>query len=112
MTYTKVLGSGDAMRKTPRDFVHIDEFWDADEHWPRYFLAQKVWVFVDEYRAELTGDEDYSRICIHADNTHQWQYIRPLSSKQQVHQILSQIKQPVSEDQLQNLGFVNTLVGH
>ncbi len=44
------------IRKQPRDFVHIDEFWEADAHWPTYYIGNKVWVFADEYHADLSGD--------------------------------------------------------
>ena len=45
-------------RKAPRDFIHVDEFWEADEYWNHYFISSSVWVYADEYRAELPGDED------------------------------------------------------
>ncbi|MFT5693331.1 MAG: hypothetical protein ACI92E_002668 [Oceanicoccus sp.] len=93
-------------RKQPRDFVHIDEFWDADRHWVNYFFQQKIWVYVDEYRAELTGDEDYSRIVIHAGEDQGWLFSRPLSKRNVVHDILCNIFTPVSEQQLETLGFV------
>jgi hypothetical protein len=50
--------------KSPRDFVHIDELWEADLEWPDYFLADMLWIFADEYRPGLIGDEDYCRIII------------------------------------------------
>jgi len=95
-----------ATRKEPRDFVHLDELWDADRHWPQYFYQHKVWVFADEYRAELTGDEDYSRIVIHGGDDHGWLFSRPLLCKFLVAATLSKIVLPVSERQLQQLGFV------
>jgi hypothetical protein len=93
-------------RKAPRDFVEIDEFWPADEHWPQTFFEQSIWVYVDEYRAELTGDEDYSRIIIHSSADKGWLYSRGLSDKQGVLEVLNKITTPVSQAQLKNLGFV------
>ena len=95
------------MRKTPRDFVHVDEFWEADESWLRYFFQQKVWVYVNEYRAELTGDEDYSRILIHSGQDEGWLFSRSLKDRNSVHETLQQIEVPVSEKQLEALGFVS-----
>lgn len=92
-------------RKNPRDFVYIDEFWTADGRWPHYFTANKVWVFVDEYRAELTGDEDYSRIIIRSGDDKGWLYHRRISEKPQVIKTLDRITLPVSEKQLETLGF-------
>lgn len=92
-------------RKEPRDFVHIDEFWPADAGWESYFVDHKVWVFVDDYRAEIIGDEDYSRIIIHAGNNTGWIFHRRLKDKANVHDTLSVINIPVSEKQLGNLGF-------
>jgi hypothetical protein len=94
------------IRKAPRDFVEIDELWPADEHWPQTFFEQTVWVYVDEYRADLTGDEDYSRIIIHSSAEEGWLYSRPLSDKQGVREVLKKISVPVSQQQLKSLGFV------
>ncbi|MEH6558886.1 MAG: hypothetical protein V7459_11365 [Oceanicoccus sp.] len=93
-------------RKKPRDFVYIDELWEADEDWPCYFLENKIWVFVDEYHPGLIGDEDYSRIIIHADDSSGWLYSRSLQEKQKVHQTLITIRRPVAERQLKRLGFI------
>lgn len=92
--------------KSPRDFVHIDELWKADLHWPDYFLADKLWVFVDEYRPGLIGDEDYCRIVIHAGNNWGWLFTRSLTGKGDVDKTLAAITQPVSQVQLQKLGFI------
>lgn len=92
-------------RKSPRDFVQIDELRDADPQWPSYFIGRQVWIFADEYRAELPGDEDYSRILVHAGPDTGWQYRRPLSEKQEVAQVLAAIREPVSQQQLSELGF-------
>ena len=54
-----------ATRKEPRDFVQLNEFWQADTSWPQYFYQHKVWVYADEYHTDLIGDESYSRIVIH-----------------------------------------------
>jgi hypothetical protein len=91
--------------KQPRDFVHVDEFWEADEHWPRYYIGNKVWVFADEYRAELAGDEDYSRIIIHSNHDTGWLFSRRLKDKSTVEQALQAIQLPVSEQQLEAIGF-------
>ncbi len=91
--------------KKPRDFIHVDEFWEADEFWSNYYIQNKVWVYVDEYRAELIGDEDYSRIIVHAGEDEGWLYSRRLSEKKLVHRILKAIKRPVSEEQLAKMGF-------
>lgn len=93
------------MRKTPRDFVHVDEFWQADEQWKKYYIQQKVWVYCDEYRAELPGDQTYSRIIIHSASDQGWMFHRPLSEKDLVHRTLDKIALPVSEQQLEYLGF-------
>ncbi|MFT5578381.1 MAG: hypothetical protein ACI9WS_001135 [Paraglaciecola psychrophila] len=93
-------------RKQPRDFVQLDEFWAADKHWPQYFFQQKIWVYADEYRAELDGDEDYSRIVIHGGLDRGWLFTRPLRCKSTVAATLQKIVVPVSQRQLQQLGFV------
>jgi hypothetical protein len=93
-------------RKQPRDFVHVDEFWEADENWSCYFLQNKIWVFVDEYHPGLIGDEDYSRIIIHSGDSSGWLYSRNLKDRQQVHDTLTTIRRPVAEHQLEKLGFI------
>lgn len=92
-------------RKQPRDFVHVDEFWAADNHWDDYFISNQVWVYLDEYRAEVPGDEDYCRIIINGGNERGWIYQRPLSKRTQVLGLLREIEKPVSEAQLSSLGF-------
>lgn len=92
-------------RKQPRDFVAIDELWPAADGWPQYYPAQTVWVFMDEYRAELPGDEDYVRIIISGGDHTGWQYSRPLAARQEVQGVLSALCLPISEQQLQRLGF-------
>ena len=91
--------------KKPRDFIYVDEFWEADEYWSRHFIGGKVWVYADEYRAELPGDEHYSRIVIHGGNDGGWIYSRRLDDKQEVQKTLLAIDRPVSELQLAQLGF-------
>jgi hypothetical protein len=93
-------------RKKPRDFVHIDELWDADDLWPQYFIQQSVWIYSDEYRAELTGDEDYIRIVIHSGTNQGWLFSRRLEDKKTVEKVLNKITIPISEKQLKDLGFV------
>jgi hypothetical protein len=93
------------MRKQPRDFVHVDEFWPADKGWPHYYFRHQVWVFADEYRAELAGDQSYSRIVIHAGDNSGWLFSRPLAERDQVKRVLSEIQRPVSWRQLAALGF-------
>ncbi|MEE4192512.1 MAG: hypothetical protein V2I66_13105 [Halieaceae bacterium] len=92
-------------RKSPRDFVQVDELWEADGQWSSYFIRRQVWVFADEYRAELPGDQDYSRILIHAGPDSAWQYRRKLAEKQEVARVLAAIREPVSQQQLSDLGF-------
>lgn len=92
-------------RKAPRDFVHVDELWQADEGWASYFIGGRVWVFADEYRAELSGDEDYSRILVQAGDDRSWIYTRPLAKKAEVAKTLDAIERPVSEKQLARIGF-------
>ena len=91
--------------KTPRDFIHVDEFWEADEYWNHYFIGTNVWVYAEEYRAELSGDEDYSRIIIHGGKDEGWIYSSRLKNRDKVNKILKAIKRPVSELQLAELGF-------
>lgn len=93
-------------KKQPRDFVHVDEFWPADEHWPEYYIDNKVWVYADEYRAGLIGDEDYSRIIIHCNNDNGWLFSRSLEDKESVEQALQAITFPVSQKQLEAIGFI------
>ena len=93
------------MRKAPRDFVHLDELWEAGTDWPRYFINKKVWVYYDEYNAELIGDEDYCRIIVHSGNTDGLIVKRPLSDRVVLDEILERIQRPVSERQLVDLGF-------
>jgi hypothetical protein len=52
--------------QSPRGFVQLDVRWKADLPWPDYFLTDKLWGSVDEYRPDLIGDEDYCRTVIHA----------------------------------------------
>lgn len=93
------------MIKKPRDFVHVDEFWNADDHWPSYFLGNTVWVYYDEYNPGLIGDEDYCRILVHTSENSGLIYKRPLSDKPELDALLQEIERPVSEQQLVNLGF-------
>ena len=93
-------------RKQPRDFVQIDEFWEADDNWPAYYIDNKVWVYADQYAAEIIGDEDYSRIVIHSGHDKGWLYSRSLEDKHTVQQVLQAIKIPVSEQQLVDIGFI------
>ena len=92
-------------KKGPRDFVHLDELWVADNLWTNYFLDKKIWVFVDEYRGGLPGDQDYSRIVIHGSENKGWLYSRRLEKQKEVHGVLEKIIVPVSEVQLTALGF-------
>ena len=92
-------------RKAPRDFVHVDGLWPADSDWASYYIGSKVWVFADEYHADLVGDEYYSRIIIYAGNGEGWIYHRRLTDKANVQKTLSKIQVPVSEKQLEMLGF-------
>lgn len=94
-----------ASRKRPRDFVFIDDFWDADEAWDEYYLNQSVWVFMDEYHATLAGDEDYCRIIVYSSSDRGWKYSRRLKEREHVHAVSEAIKKPVSEKNLMALGF-------
>jgi hypothetical protein len=94
-----------ATRKTPRDSVFVDEFREADEHWAQYFIGNKVWLFMDEYRAELAGDEDYIRIIVFSSADEGWQFSRRLDERERVHSILHSLKSPIAENQLVALGF-------
>ncbi len=91
--------------KKPRDFVYVDEFWDADEDWPHYFLNNQLWVYVDTYDAELAGDEDHCRIIIDAGRDYRWLYKRALEEQKHVFEVLKNIQRPVAETQLEQLGF-------
>lgn len=93
------------MTKAPRDFVHVDELWDADCDWPSYFIGNKVWVYYDEYNAQLIGDEDYCRIIVHSGNTDGLIYKRRLSDRSLLDNVLERIERPISEEQLVDLGF-------
>lgn len=99
-------------RKQPRDFVYLDELWPADESWSHYYLEDQVWVYLDEYRAELMGDEDYCRIIINAGNDCGWIYKRRNLEKTKVLEVLQKIHRPVSEGQLENIGFVRWSDSH
>lgn len=94
------------MRKQARDFVYIDELWEADKYWPHYFIGSQVWIYADEYRAELDGDEDYSRIIINQGSERGWIYKRRLADKPQVIFILKNVERPISQAQLKTLGFI------
>lgn len=91
--------------KSPRDFVHVDEFWEGDPNWSSYFIGSKLWVYCDEYRAELIGDQDYCRIVVHQGNSTGLIYKRRLAERTQVEAVLAAIEQPVSRQQLVELGF-------
>ncbi|OUR69241.1 hypothetical protein A9Q77_08555 [Marinomonas sp. 42_23_T18] len=93
-------------RKKPRDFVYIDELREADNNWPNYFLANKVWVFFDSYKAQLAGDLPYSRIVVSCDNETGWTLHKDWSELAQLELIIEQIKTPISQAQLVKLGFV------
>ncbi|WP_299770671.1 hypothetical protein [uncultured Pseudoteredinibacter sp.] len=93
------------MRKTPRDFVHIDEMWDADPSWESYFLKTSVWVYADTFRAELAGDSDYARIVIQGGDDLIWIYSVPLNQSQRLFEVLDKIEKPVKQGQLELLGF-------
>jgi hypothetical protein len=99
-------------RKQPRDFVYLDEFWPADANWSHYYLDDQVWVYLDEYRAELIGDGDYCRIIINAGNDYGWIYKRNRVEKAKVLEVLGRIQRPVSEVQLQEIGFTRWSDGH
>ena len=85
--------------------MYVDELWEADAAWPHYFIDGRVWVYADEYRAELPGDEDYSRIVIHAGQERGWVYSRRLCERAKVSRVLNTIDRPVSERQLSSMGF-------
>ncbi|CAA0124480.1 Uncharacterised protein [BD1-7 clade bacterium] len=93
------------MRKRPRDFVELDALWAADADWPSYFIQQKVWVYMDRYRAELAGDSDYCRILVRHADDEGWVYLRPWNEWEAVESLLDSITLPVSITQLEQLGF-------
>lgn len=92
-------------RKQPRDFVHLDEFWPADDSLPHHYIHHHVWVYMDEYRAELAGDQAYCRIIVNIGQDCGWIYQLPLEHKEKVIEVSAKIHKPVSEMQLENLGF-------
>jgi|TARA_R110000772_G_C13306656_1_gene439430 hypothetical protein len=83
----------------------MDQLVDADNHWNSYFVDQSVWVYADEYRAELPGDRDYCRIIVTAGDSQGWYYERSLSERQQVLETLESLQWPLSEHQLGRLNF-------
>ncbi len=93
------------MRKSPRDFVEVDDLWPAASDWPSYFIQQKVWVYMDRYRAELAGDQDYCRILIRHSDDEGWEYRRPWEEWETVEMLFGKIQQPVAIEQLKSLGF-------
>lgn len=94
------------MRKTPRDFVQIDELWEGALDWESYFLNTSVWVYADTFRAELAGDIDHARIVIQGGDNVIWVYSTPLAESQALHNVLGEIVKPVEQSQLELLGFV------
>lgn len=94
-------------RKKPRDFVYIDELREADSSWPSYFLGNKVWVFFDSYNAQLAGDIPYSRIVVSCDNETGWILQKAWTDLAELEEIAKQISSPISQKQLQQLGFVH-----
>lgn len=93
-------------RKKPRDFVYIDELREADKEWPNYFLGNKVWVFFDSYDAKLAGDVSYSRIVVCCDNETGWTLHKDWSELSELALIAEQIRAPISQQHLIELGFV------
>lgn len=93
------------MRKTPRDFVQLDEMWDGAPDWESYFLHTSVWVYADTFRAELAGDNDYARIVIHGGDGINWIYSVPLAQSHRLNNVLGEIEKPVKQSQLEILGF-------
>lgn len=93
------------MRKTPRDFVQVDEMWDGAPDWESYFLYSSVWVYSDTFRAELAGDKDYARIVIQGGDDTSWIYSVPLAQSQVLNKVLDEIEKPVKQSQLELLGF-------
>jgi hypothetical protein len=51
-------------------WVKDEQFWRADSSWSAYFIGNSVWVYYDEYNAQLIGDEDCCRIIVHSGNTY------------------------------------------
>ena len=93
-------------RKKPRDFVYIDELREADDSWPNYFLGNQVWVFFDSYDAKLAGDIPYSRIVISCDDETGWILQKCCAELAELEKVAAQITTPISQTQLQALGFV------
>lgn len=91
--------------KQPRDFVHFDGLVEGDSQWDNYFIGTQHWMFYDEYRAELPGDQDYCRIIVHTRNDQGLVLLRPLREKRQVERVFSEISKPISKCQLLALGF-------
>lgn len=93
------------MRKTPRDFVEIDEMWDGAPDWESYFLNTSVWVYADTFRAELAGDNDHAKIVIQGGEDISWVYSVSLAQSQVLIKVLDEIEKPVKQSQLELLGF-------
>jgi hypothetical protein len=85
--------------------VHIDEFWEAANDWSGYFIGRNVWVYYDEYNAELIGDEDYCRIIVHISSTKGLILKRRLSARTALDEVVENIERPVSRRQLMGMGF-------
>lgn len=96
-------------RKSPRDFVFADDLWEADANWDQYFVNKNVWVYMDEYRANQPGEVGYARIIIHSGHDTGWKFSRPIEEKELVHATLKEISKPVSQKQLNELGFTKWL---
>ena len=101
------MSSVQLSRKKPRDFVHMDELVAADEDWPSYFIGRSVWVYADEYRAELPGDRNYCRIIITAGGDQGWYYQRPLQDRDEVLGTLDSLNDPLSVRHLKTLNFTS-----
>lgn len=93
------------MRKTPRDFVQLDELWDGADDWESYFLNTSVWVHADTFRAELAGDKDHAKIVIQGGDDESWVYSVSLSQSHLLTEMLNEIERPVKRGQLELLGF-------
>lgn len=96
------------MRKTPRDFVQLDELWDAADDWGSYFLNTSVWVYADTFRAELAGDKDHAKIVIQGGDDESWMYSVSLSQSHQLTKVINEIEKPVKQSQLESLGFTRS----
>ncbi len=96
------------MRKTPRDFVQLDELWDAADDWGGYFLNASGWVYADTFRAELAGDEDHAKIVIQGGDDESWMYSVSLSQSHQLTKVINEIEKPVKQSQLESLGFTRS----